>query len=182
LRKAGREKRVLGDEPEIAVSVRVAADKQADSSLLTLRGAQIPFWPHTGDENNATEMHAVMVQFRQLANLGATVVVLHNSSEKTDSAKNYRGSLAFKQDLDVGYLVTNSTTDTLLGTLHLEAFKTRVRVDPEIFFKYGAGRFAVDRKQTPVAAASTLKDFLIDHPGITLSGESFDREESLLHG
>jgi hypothetical protein len=47
LRKAGREKRVLGDEPEIAVSVRVAADKQADSSLLTLRGAQIPFWPHT---------------------------------------------------------------------------------------------------------------------------------------
>ena len=49
---------------------------------------------HGGDENSASETRAFLNQARQLADLGATPIVLHHDG-KADTAKDYRGSSDF---------------------------------------------------------------------------------------
>src|SRR5439155_16662290 len=59
---------------------------------------------HSGSEQSSTETRAFMRQFRALANLGATVIVLHNAG-KADTAKLYRGSSDIKAAVDTAYLL-----------------------------------------------------------------------------
>lgn len=81
---------------------------------------------HPGSEQSATETRAFMRLFRALANLGATVVVLHNAG-KSDKAKLYRGSSDIKAAVDTGYALTPmSTGNGVLGELKLESFKARL--------------------------------------------------------
>lgn len=81
---------------------------------------------HPGSEQSSTETRAYMRQFRALANLGATVVVLHNAG-KAETAKLYRGSSDIKAAVDTAYLLRGAD-DQLekLGKLHMSCFKGRL--------------------------------------------------------
>jgi archaellum biogenesis ATPase FlaH len=119
------------------------------------------------DENDAAQVRKWMNGPRRLADLGATVIVLHNSSAKTDSAKDFRGSSVFKDATDVGYCVTNMNPDpSRLGPLRLKAWKPRVAVATEILFDVQDGQFTVDSRAPAQTAIKMLRDLLIASPGI----------------
>ena len=80
---------------------------------------------HTGDEQSATATRQFMRQFRHLANLGASVLVLHHMG-KADYEKEYRGSSDIKAVVDMAYkLVPGSSITTGLDKLTLSSFKSR---------------------------------------------------------
>jgi len=67
-----------------------------------------------------------MRQFRALANLGATVVVLHNAG-KAETAKIYRGSSDIKAAVDTAYLLRRADDGSQkLGRLSMTCFKGRL--------------------------------------------------------
>ena len=67
-----------------------------------------------------------MRYFRALANLGATVLVLHHSG-KAETAKIYRGSSDIKAAVDTAYLLESIDKETnRLGRLSLKCFKGRL--------------------------------------------------------
>jgi len=120
---------------------------------------------HGGNENDATETRAYMQGFRRLADLGATMIVLHNSG-KSDSAKEYRGSSDIKASIDVGYHLANLGDSLQLGILRLKAFKARFNVQPEVILNYRAGRFEVDGRGPSQTVSESLRVLLIANPGI----------------
>jgi hypothetical protein len=120
---------------------------------------------HGGDENDATETRAFMQGFRRLADLGATVIVLHHSG-KGDSSREYRGSSDIKASIDVGYCLANLGDSSQLGTLRLKAFKARFNVLPEVILQYRAGRFEIDGRGPVQTVAESLRDLLIANPAI----------------
>ena len=63
-----------------------------------------------GDENDATAMRAFMHGSRRLADMGATVNVIHHDG-KAGSAKDSRGSSDFKAAVDQAFHVTNISRD-----------------------------------------------------------------------
>jgi hypothetical protein len=80
---------------------------------------------HDGAEQSATETRAFMNYFRQLAHLGATVIILHHTG-KTSSSQEYRGSSDIKAAVDMAYVL--ETESTLTGGIHrltLRNFKAR---------------------------------------------------------
>jgi hypothetical protein len=80
---------------------------------------------HNGGEQSATETRAFMNYFRQLAHLGATVIILHHTG-KTSSSQEYRGSSDIKAAVDMAYVL--ETESTLTGGIHrltLRNFKAR---------------------------------------------------------
>jgi RecA-family ATPase len=117
---------------------------------------------HGGNENDATETRAYMQGFRRLADLGATIIVLHNSG-KADSAKEYRGSSDIKASIDVGYHLANLGDSSQLGTLRLKAFKARFSVQPEIILNYRAGRFEIDQRGAMRTNQEILQQLLMDN-------------------
>jgi hypothetical protein len=81
---------------------------------------------HPGSEQSSTETRAFMRQFRALANLGATVVVLHHAG-KAETAKLYRGSSDIKAAVDTAYLLRRPEEGAeKLGTLSMNCFKGRL--------------------------------------------------------
>jgi len=80
---------------------------------------------HDGGEQSATETRAFMNHFRQLAHLGATVIILHHTG-KTSGSQEYRGSSDIKAAVDMAYVL--ETESTLVGGIHrltLRSFKAR---------------------------------------------------------
>jgi archaellum biogenesis ATPase FlaH len=80
---------------------------------------------HDGEEQSATETRAFMNYFRQLAHLGATILILHHTG-KTSSSQQYRGSSDIKAAVDMAYVL--ETESTLMGGIHrltLRNFKAR---------------------------------------------------------
>jgi archaellum biogenesis ATPase FlaH len=119
------------------------------------------------DENDAAQVRAFMDGPRRLANMGATMIALHNSSAKTDTAKDFRGSTAFKDSIDVGYSVRNRNPDPLrLGPLCVSAWKGRLAVAPEIVFNIIDGEFMIDSRAPAQIAIKAFRDLLIANPGI----------------
>jgi archaellum biogenesis ATPase FlaH len=81
---------------------------------------------HPGSEQSSTETRAFMRQFRALANLGATVIVLHNAG-KAETAKLYRGSSDIKAAVDTAYLLRSDDDEPeKLGKLYMNCFKGRL--------------------------------------------------------
>jgi hypothetical protein len=118
-----------------------------------------------GDENDATQTRLYMDQFRRLANLGATLVVIHHSG-KSDTSRDYRGSSDIKSSIDVGYKLTNLGEATRLTSLRLTAFKARFLVEPESIFHYNDGEFRLDSRPTVQTNEEILQALLIGNPGI----------------
>lgn len=81
---------------------------------------------HPGSEQSSTETRAFMRHFGALANLGATIIVLHHSG-KADSAKIYRGSSDIKAAVDMAYQLESVDRESRrLGRLTLKCFKGRL--------------------------------------------------------
>src|SRR6185312_10176572 len=83
-----------------------------------------------GDQNDATMCRVFMHRCRRLADLGATVVVIHHDG-KAESSRDYRGSSDFKAAVDLAFHVTNLGEGGLLGRLILRAWKTRIPCPPQ---------------------------------------------------
>jgi hypothetical protein len=103
-----------------------------------------------GDEQDATATRQHMNQYRRLASLGGTILVLHNTG-KSETSKEYRGSSDIKASLDMGYVLertdgTNSGQP--LGAMVLKPFKTRV-LSGGIRFDYAGGKFQAATADTP---------------------------------
>jgi archaellum biogenesis ATPase FlaH len=95
---------------------------------------------HTGSEQSSTETRAFMRQLRALANLGATVIVLHNSG-KAETARLYRGSSDIKAAVDTAYQLTAADSQSeKLGKLHLSCFKGRLVPGQSFGFEFREGQ------------------------------------------
>jgi hypothetical protein len=118
-------------------------------------------------------MRAFMNRSRRLADMGATVVVLHHDG-KSETAKDFRGSSDFKASLDQAFHVTNVSSDMRLDRVKLRAFKSRYGFCGEVIYRYADGLFTRDeRAHAPaMAVGEQLTELLRQHPGI--SGTNFE--------
>ena len=116
-----------------------------------------------------------MNKARRLADLGATVAVIHHSG-KADSSTDFRGSSDFKASVDVAFHVTNLSSDgKLLDRVTLRCFKSRYGFTGSIVYHYDGGRFVRDgRTDAPQRTASDqLTSILRRHPD--LAGDAFEK-------
>jgi AAA domain len=95
-----------------------------------------------GDENSATAVRSFMSQLRRLANLGATVIVLHHTG-KAETSQEYRGSSDLKGAIDVGINVQNHGEGEL-GKILLTPFKSRFAIGRGMVLEYRGGQFFAD--------------------------------------
>jgi hypothetical protein len=70
---------------------------------------------HDGDEQSASETRRFMKHFRALANLGATILILHHTG-KTITSQDYRGSSDIKAAVDMAYVLEPEST--LMGGIY----------------------------------------------------------------
>jgi hypothetical protein len=119
-----------------------------------------------GDENSSNAVRGFMSGLRQLANFGASVILLHHTG-KSENSQDYRGSSDFKASVDVGINVRNFGEGEL-GRIRLKAFKNRFTIDREVILNYSHGHFSSDDR--PNAAIRTVTEQLTDllrrNPGI----------------
>jgi hypothetical protein len=122
---------------------------------------------HGGDQNDAGEMRIFMNQLRKLADLGATVLVIHHDG-KADTARDYRGSSDWKAALDVGFHVSNSSEDGRLDVLRLRCYKSRFGFSGELVYRYAGGKFLRDNDGHAASrtAAEQLTSLLRTNPGV----------------
>jgi hypothetical protein len=114
----------------------------------------------TGSEQSSNETRAFMRYFRTLANLGAAVVVLHNTG-KADSSKLYRGSSDIKAAVDMAYLVEkDSAQPNRLDKLSMTCFKGRLMPGRNFAFEFHKGKGFV--ACGPGSEKRRLLDVLID--------------------
>jgi hypothetical protein len=121
---------------------------------------------HDGDEQSSTETRAFMTKFRDLANLGATVVVLHHTG-KTKGSKQYRGSSDIPASVDMAYKLEGSPRNGELHRLTLENFKSRFAASPdkiEMEFRAGEGFVPIDAPRDSVA--SVVEGIVSAEPGL----------------
>src|SRR5258708_30968774 len=108
-----------------------------------------------------------MHRCRRIADLGATVVLIHHDG-KSEKAKDFRGSSDFKAAVDLGLHVSNFGADGRLDKLVLRPFKQRIQVGGEITYEYADGRFvrtgAAETRQT---ISEQLTALLRLNPGVT---------------
>jgi hypothetical protein len=108
---------------------------------------------HPGCEQSSTETRAYMRHFRRLANLGATVIVLHHTG-KAETSKQYRGSSDIKAAVDTAYLLEKVSGESeSLGKLSLTCFKGRGFVESA----------HVPRKRS---LAEVIAEILEENPGV----------------
>ena len=120
-----------------------------------------------GDQNSAGEMRTFMDRCRQIANLGATVVIVHHDG-KSETAKDYRGSSDFKAAIDCGFHVTNFGNDGLLDKMVMRPFKMRMGSCGELVYFYADGRFVRgDAAETQQTVSEQLTALLRLNPGVT---------------
>jgi AAA domain len=123
---------------------------------------------HPGSEQSSTETRAFMRFFRTLANLGATVIILHHTG-KAESSKQYRGSSDIKAAVDTAYLLTpNSSDSDGLRDLSMNCFKARL-APPQHFgmeFKKGHGFVRREAFKPTRNATEIIAEILAENPNI----------------
>ena len=122
---------------------------------------------HSGSEQSSTETRAFMRSFRTLANLGATVIVLHHTG-KADTSKQYRGSSDIKAAVDTAYLLARKSEDVeALRELSMTCFKARL-APPQHFgmeFKKGQGFVPCEAFMPVRTTTELITEILGSHPG-----------------
>jgi energy-coupling factor transporter ATP-binding protein EcfA2 len=119
------------------------------------------------DENSATEMRAHLDCYRRLASAGATCIILHHSSEKSESAENYRGSTDIPGSVDTAYCLSRddgSTAADSLGRMILKPYKTRISPGGMVRFEFTDEGF-VGIDLPPRDVRELLMEYLGSHPG-----------------
>lgn len=124
---------------------------------------------HDGSEQDASETRRFLNQVRRLANLGATVLLIHHTG-KCETAKEYRGSSDIKASVDAAYLLQPLGGDgSKLERLKLKPFKGRFAPLSPILLEYvaGAGFQAIhDTAMAQREAASDVVQAIVrDFPG-----------------
>lgn len=121
---------------------------------------------HPGSEQSSTETRAFMKHFRALANLGATIVVLHHSG-KAETAKIYRGSSDIKAAVDTAYQLESADKEsTRIGRLTLKCFKGRLAPGHnfEMEFREREGFVACDVSARTRTVEEIITEILETHP------------------
>jgi hypothetical protein len=122
---------------------------------------------HPGNENDSSETRRYLRGFRQLANAGATIVVLHHTG-KGHNSKEYRGSADIKGAVDQAYLweFIGESENRGRGPWKLTPFKTRtVEAQPmRIEFIAGKYREMADRSRT---GREVVEEIVSQTPGQT---------------
>lgn len=121
---------------------------------------------HGGDQNDASETRAFMHRCRRVADLGATVIVIHHDG-KAETSKDYRGSSDFKAAIDQGFHISNFGPSGELDRLVLRPFKMRMGSAGEIAYQYAGGRFVrVDEAEVRETVSEELTALLRQNPAI----------------
>ncbi len=133
---------------------------------------------HPGDEGNASETRKFMKGFRNLANLGATIVLLHHTG-KSSTSKKYRGSSDIKAAVDTAYLLEKVATglgSDKLRRLKMTNFKSRFAPGTNFTMEFVQGQgFLVVGEPTKVGVqdgGELLKNLLAEEP---INGTEFKR-------
>ncbi len=113
-----------------------------------------------GAENDSSETRDYMHHYRQLANLGATLLVLHNSG-KSETSKDYRGSSDIKASVDTAFHLANIGESARLERLELRVFKSRFLMDAgRIVLRYKEGTFYREAREE--SQIQTNEELLIE--------------------
>lgn len=123
-----------------------------------------------GDENDASEMRRFMHQARRLADVGATVIVIHHDG-KSDSARDFRGSSDFKAAVDQAFHVSNVGDGMRLDRIRLRCFKSRYGLTGDLVYLYAGGQLIRDQSRVAPerTAADVLRKLLRLNPGIPIA-------------
>jgi GTPase SAR1 family protein len=158
----------IGDVPDPGSPKVIGWVRQTNPKPLVLIDSLAAFLG--GDENSASDMRDFMHKARRLADMGATVVVIHHDG-KAESAKDFRGSSDFKASLDQGFHTTNISSDGKLDRIRLRCFKSRFGLNGEIVYHYAGGRFVRDeRPDAPIKTVTAqLTALLRQFPGLNAS-------------
>ena len=118
------------------------------------------------EENSSSEMAPILGQFRDLANKGASILLLHHRG-KSELSK-YRGSSAIAGGIDVGCALLKGED----GLLTLEVFKTRGGADFKVTFRpdYERGEFELADSEPRTGQRDDTKavlEAIAVEPGIT---------------
>jgi len=123
---------------------------------------------HEGSEQDASETRRFLDQFRRLANLGATVLVVHHTG-KADTAKTYRGSSDIKASVDCAYLLEPlGDVSSGLGRFRLNPFKNRLALSHPLLLESTGGGFDVCADSAAVETETSrefLEDVIRQNPG-----------------
>lgn len=156
---------IPGDIPAAFSPVIVEWVRSCEQKPLIIVDSLISFLK--GSENDSTEVRTYMNGYRSLANLGATVVLLHHSG-KGESSREYRGSSDIKASVDIAYHLANLGGDSSrLNIVRLKAFKSRFTVDPVVDLTYKNGVFEGSASASTFTNYDLLVDLLKRHPGTT---------------
>ncbi len=114
-----------------------------------------------------------MDRFRALTNVGATVLVLHNSG-KSPGSKKYRGSSDIEAAVDMAYAIRGFPRNGELHRLSLKYFKSRFAPGKsfDLEFKAGCGFSLVEgaAKKTKESPGELVERILLERPGQSLNG------------
>jgi len=124
---------------------------------------------HDGDEQSASETRKFMDHFRQLANLGATVIILHHTG-KTSTSQDYRGSSDIKAAVDMAYhLEPELSVNEGIHLLTLRNFKGRFAPGKSFGLEFvkGKGFIACEMPDTKTAVdpMQIIIEIVRDRPG-----------------
>jgi len=119
---------------------------------------------HSADENSATQMAPVMASLRELATVGASVVVLHHKPKSETSS--YRGSSDIVAGADAAFALVKRD-----GLLELRTIKNRFAVETtvEVQPNFVTGAFAVvgSPKLECATEVDRLAHIIRSSPGLT---------------
>jgi hypothetical protein len=121
---------------------------------------------HPGSEQSSTETRAFMRFFRALANLGATVIVLHHTG-KAETSKLYRGSSDIKAAVDMAYVLARPAQESEeLGKLSMICFKARLAPGRNFSmeFKKGQGFIPCEAFKLTRTAIEIISEILEENP------------------
>ena len=119
------------------------------------------------DENDAAQIRQRMTLYRKLTEAGASIVLKHHASEKSEA--DYRGSSDFRAAVDSAWRLTRddgSTAGDALGRLLLTPYKLRAEPIKPIRMEYREGVF-VPLDQPPRSALEIVIDLVRCYPGST---------------
>ena len=118
---------------------------------------------HPGSEQSSTETRAFMRFFRALANLGATVAVLHHTG-KAETSKFYRGSSDIKAAVDTAYLLSSASQHpNELGPLSMTCFKARLAPGKNFGMKFVKGQgFLLGEPLEPIKTLNEVVEEILE--------------------
>jgi hypothetical protein len=158
----------MPDDPRILAWIRAAG-----RPVLVIVDSKNPYLAGA-NENDSGPNSAFFHRCRRLTALGATVVVLINSSEKGDA--DYRGHTIIKDLVDHAVRVSNYHPDFPRGkaplhTMTIAPFKSRLGDWGEVKVQYAGGKMirTADHVEVSRTNSEQLRTLLAANPGISKS-------------